>query len=74
MSRILRRIAFTALFLLTINPALTAAVASQDEPVSEEETEEVQSENPIDVIGKVQDHYYLDVAGYHLYLPRIVFV
>jgi F-type H+-transporting ATPase subunit a len=62
MSRILRRIAVTALFFLTITPALTAADASGE------------SENPIDVIGKVQDHYYLDVAGYHLYLPRILFV
>lgn len=62
MSRILRRIAVTALFFFTINPALTAADASGE------------SENPIDVIGKVQDHYYLDVAGYHLYLPRILFV
>lgn len=67
MSRILRRIAVTALLLLTINPtALTAADAT--------DTEESQSENPIDVIGKVQDHHYLDVAGYHLYLPRIIFV
>ena len=66
MSRILRRFAVTALFLLTINPALTAA----DAP----DTEESQSENPIDVIGKVQDHYYLDIAGYYFYLPRIIFV
>lgn len=58
----MRRIAVTALFFFTINPALTAADASGE------------SENPIDVIGKVQDHYYLDVAGYHLYLPRILFV
>ncbi|MDZ7718683.1 MAG: F0F1 ATP synthase subunit A [Balneolaceae bacterium] len=62
MSLILRRIAVTALFILTMNPALTAADASEE------------SENPIDVIGKVQDHHYLDVAGYHLYLPRILFV
>lgn len=62
MSLILRRIAVTALFILTMNPALTAADASGE------------SENPIDVIGKVQDHHYLDVAGYHLYLPRILFV
>lgn len=67
MSRILCRIAVTALLLLTINPAaLTAADAA--------DTEESQSENPIDVMGKVQDHYYLDLAGYHLYLPRIIFV
>jgi F-type H+-transporting ATPase subunit a len=62
MSRILRRIAVTALFFLTINPVLAAADASEE------------SENPIDVIGKVQDHHYLDVAGYYLYLPRILFV
>lgn len=58
----MRRIAVTALIFFTINPALAAADASGE------------SENPIDVIGKVQDHHYLDVAGYHLYLPRILFV
>jgi len=62
MSQILRRIAVTALFFLLINPGLAAADSSGE------------SENPIDVIGKVQDHYYLDIAGYHLYLPRILFV
>lgn len=58
----MRRIAVTALFFFIINPALAASDASGE------------SENPIDVIGKVQDHHYLDVAGYHLYLPRILFV
>lgn len=62
MSRILRRITVTALLFFTINPALAAADASEE------------SKNPIDVIGKVQDHHYLDVTGYHLYLPRVLFV
>lgn len=58
----MRRAALTALFLLTFSSALTAADASGE------------SENPIDVIGKVQDHHYLNVAGYHVSLPRILFV
>lgn len=62
MSRNLRRIAVTALFFLMIIPGLTAADVPEE------------SENPIDVMGKVQDHYYLDIAGYHMPLPRILFV
>lgn len=69
MSQILRRIAVTALFFLFINPALTAADTSE-----KSETEESQSENPIDVIGTVQDHHDLEVVGYHVPLPRILFV
>lgn len=74
MSLILRRIAVIALFFLMINPGLAAEDAPQDVHVSQEDTQEVQGENPIDVIGKVQDHDYLDVAGFHIYLPRIIFV
>jgi len=61
----LRRLLLTVLILLLASPSLKAF---QDE--SAEESKEI----PIDVVGKVQDHHYLDIAGYHMPLPRIIFV
>lgn len=53
-----------------------ADAAHQGEAVqeSQEHAAESGSEPPIDVEGKVVDHHYLDLAGYHLELPRILLV
>lgn len=64
MAPALRRTLLSILFILAFNPAVFAAddqSQDSDEPV-------------IDVMGKVQDHYYLTVAGYDVPLPRIIFV
>lgn len=60
-----RRLLVTALILFTFSPN----IAAQD--TTDVETEK---EVPIDVIGKVQDHYYLTIASYKVDLPRILFV
>jgi len=60
-----RRLVVTALLLLTISPSVAAL---------ESQSGQSDQEMPIDVIGKVQDHHYLDFAGYPLPLPRILFV
>lgn len=65
-----RRLLVTALILFTVVPTIHA---TQESAQNSQEAESEQ-EMPIDVIGKVQDHHYLDVAGYHLYLPRILLV
>ncbi|MDX1587019.1 MAG: F0F1 ATP synthase subunit A [Balneolaceae bacterium] len=65
-----RRLLVTALILFTVVPTIQAA----QESAQENQEAESEQEMPIDVIGKVQDHHYLDVAGYHLYLPRILLV
>lgn len=59
-----RRIALTALLLLIYVPVSQAA---QDESSDS-------GGAPIDVVGKVQDHNSLDVAGLHIPLPRIILV
>lgn len=66
MIRSLHRPLLTVLILLFATSSLRA---SQDQPV-EEESKDI----PIDVVGKVQDHNYLNIAGYHLELPRILLV
>lgn len=57
-----RRITLTALLLFAFVPAGQAAV---------DQTENADGA-PIDVVGKVQDHHSLDVAGLHIPLPRII--
>ena len=59
-----RRIAITALLLLFYVPVTHAQHQEADED----------SGAPIDVVGKVQDHHSLDVAGLHIPLPRIILV
>lgn len=66
MKRSLRRPLLTVLILLF---ATSTPRAFQDQN-SGEESKDI----PIDVIGKVQDHNYLNLAGYHLELPRILLV
>ncbi|MDZ7694414.1 MAG: hypothetical protein U5K69_25375 [Balneolaceae bacterium] len=66
MIRSLNRPLLTVLILLF---AASSLHATQDQ-TSEEEATDI----PIDVIGKVQDHNYLDIAGYHLELPHILLV
>lgn len=64
MALALRRILLSALFIFVLNPAVLAA-----------EDQSQDSEEPvIDVMGKVQDHYYVTVAGYDMPLPRILFM
>lgn len=67
-----RRLLVTALILFTVVPNVEAI----QETATAQETQSAETEKdiPIDVMGKVQDHHYLDVAGYHLYLPRIMVV
>lgn len=65
-----RRLLVTALILFTVVPTIHAT----QESAQDSQEAESEQEMPIDVIGKVQDHHYLDVAGYHLYLPRILLV
>lgn len=59
-----RRLLVTAIILFTVVPAIQASQESAQED----------SGAPIDVTGKVQDHYYLEVAGLPIPLPRIIFV
>lgn len=66
MIRSLNRPLLTVLILLLATSSLKA--------FQEHSTEEESADIPIDVIGKVQDHNYLNVAGYHLELPRILLV
>lgn len=61
----LRRFLLTLLILLLASPSLKAF---------QEENAEESNDVPIDVVGKVQDHHYLDLAGIHVPLPRIIFV
>lgn len=62
MSKLLRRVAVTVLFLLAFNPVILASDATNDQ------------ESVIDVLGKVSDHDYFELAGgYKIYLPRIFF-
>ncbi|MEX2572767.1 MAG: F0F1 ATP synthase subunit A [Balneolaceae bacterium] len=39
-----------------------------------EVSDEAGSDSPIDVMGTVLDHDYLEIAGFYLYLPRIYYV
>lgn len=66
MIRTLHRPLLTLLILLFA----TSSLRAYQEQHSEEESKDI----PIDVVGKVQDHNYLNVAGYHLELPRILLV
>lgn len=60
----LRRLLLTVLILLTATPSIKAfQEAGHADP---------EQETPIDVVGKVQDHHYLEIAGYQLELPRII--
>lgn len=59
-----RRLLVTAIILFTVVPAIQAS----------QESAQKDSGAPIDVTGKVQDHYYLEVAGLPISLPRIIFV
>lgn len=62
MSKLLRRVAVTVLFLFAFNPVILASDATNDQ------------ESVIDVLGKVSDHDYFELAGgYKIYLPRIFF-
>ncbi len=58
----LRRLLITTFLLFFILPA--SGVAQDQEAESEGA--------PIDVVGKVQDHNSLDIAGLHIPLPRII--
>lgn len=62
MTTALRRLYLTLLFPLLFTPLLMGADQSAG------------SESPIDVMGKVLDHDYLEVAGTKIYLPRILLV
>ncbi|MBN2732998.1 MAG: F0F1 ATP synthase subunit A [Balneolaceae bacterium] len=59
MLRACRRLLITTILLFAIVPGSWAQQASS-------------AESPIDVVGKVQDHNSLDVAGLHISLPRII--
>lgn len=59
-----RRLLVTVLILFTVAPNLAAQA---------DQAEQQEEEMPIDVIGKVQDHHYFDLAGIHIPLPRILF-
>lgn len=61
----LRRLLLTLLILLFASPSLKA---------STEENAEDLNDVPIDVVGKVQDHHYVEFLGAHIYLPRILFI
>lgn len=58
----LRRLLLILLIAVTYSPALTGADSSES------------SESPIDVMGKVLDHDYLEIAGQKIYLPRIFYL
>ncbi|WP_372638988.1 F0F1 ATP synthase subunit A [Fodinibius sp.] len=58
-----RRVFVSLLIFFCVIPFVKAA-----------ETDEQSSDSPIDVIGKVVDHHYLDLPGYELHLPRILLV
>lgn len=58
-----RRLLLTAVILLIATPSFLA---------SQTVDQETEAESPIDVIGKVKNHDYLTVAGYHIPLPRIL--
>lgn len=58
-----RRLFITTLFVFVCIPGSWAV------QVDEEATSD---ESPIDVVGKVQDHHALEVAGMHIPLPRII--
>ncbi|MDX1671049.1 MAG: F0F1 ATP synthase subunit A [Balneolaceae bacterium] len=62
MKKILRPLLLTVLILVFSSPALNAFY--QDDTEGSKDV-------PIDVVGKVQDHNYLTVAGYEIPLPRI---
>ncbi|MFO7847259.1 MAG: F0F1 ATP synthase subunit A [Balneolaceae bacterium] len=64
MTRILRGTLITILLLLAFHPT---AIAQDDASQGEEEP-------VIDVMGKIVDHDYLEVAGAKIYLPRILLV
>lgn len=60
-----RRLFITAaIFLITISSAFAFQNVEQ----------ETEAGSPIDVMGKVINHDYLTVAGYHIPLPRILLV
>lgn len=66
MSTALRSTLFL-LFLITQAPDLLASDRQSDADTS--------SDSPIDVMGTVLDHDYIDITGlYRLYLPRILYV
>lgn len=58
-----RRLLITTIFLFAFTPG-NGMAQHQEEATSDEP--------PIDVVGKVQDHHTLDVAGLHIPLPRII--
>lgn len=60
-----RRLLVTVIIFLFIAPNILAFQA--------EDAEEAESV-PIDVIGKVRDHHYLELAGLKVQLPRILLV
>ncbi|MGM0506485.1 MAG: F0F1 ATP synthase subunit A [Bacteroidota bacterium] len=62
MTTVLRQLFLTYLFSLLLFPVLSEAQAAEE------------SSSPIDVMGKVVDHDYLEVAGAKIYLPRIFYV
>lgn len=62
MTKVLSCLLVTLIILFPVSTELLAA--DQDES----------SESPIDVMGKIQDHDYLEVAGLHINLPRIFLV
>lgn len=69
-----RRLALTAVLLFFFVPNSIAFQTHSGES-AQEHSGETQSEGaPIDLTGKIQDHHYLDVMGYHLELPRILLV
>lgn len=59
-----RRVLITLTILLTVSPAIQAADQGSEE----------EGDVPIDVVGTVQDHNFLKVAGLEVPLPRILLV
>lgn len=62
MTTVLRQLFLTYLFSLLLFPMISEVHAAEE------------SSSPIDVMGKVVDHDYLEVVGVKIYLPRIFYV
>ncbi|MDZ7773427.1 MAG: F0F1 ATP synthase subunit A [Balneolaceae bacterium] len=75
-----RRLAVTVFLLFFVVPDSNALASTSPESALEQadQSEQAQAAEgesdgaPIDLMGKISDHHYLDVMGYHLELPRII--
>lgn len=62
MINVVRRALASLIFLMVFSPALLASSADAE-----------QNSAPIDVMGKVTNHDYFELAGTKIYLPRILY-